>query len=739
MGSRDSMMRDYEEVDERIDLRHYWNVIRRRKWPILALAFTVSLVAALVALSMTPVYQASATVLIESQQSNVVSIEEVYELDTRSREYYETQVELLKSRPLAADVVETLALASEPEFSGEEQQGGFKLDWLNLDWRSWLPFDPASQAAGLQQNLDPDQQVIAAYSSRLSIEPVRNTQLVRVNFESQQPALAARVANAHAKAYVNSLLAARGDVVGSADEFMTERLGGLEEALQESERRLQEFREREQLVDVEGIRSQPTREINELNSRLVEVRGARSQAEIAYQQVANIDGASPDALQGIPAILDDEVVRRFQEAEGRARQKVAELADRYGPKHPKMIAAQAELAEATKNLRAQQASVATSIRNEYEAARAEEAALRRALGGAQQRYQDVGRKESELNALQREVETNRKLYDLFYTRLSETGATGELEAAPARIASPAVIPLLPARPNRKRIVGLSFALALFGGMMIAFLLESLNNTVRSAEDVREKLQLPLLGMVPLLKAKGRRKATLGKVFFDKTETGFNEAIRTVRTAVSLDNLEKPHKVMLVTSSIGSEGKSTVAMNLAHAFAQSENVLLLDADLRRPSIGKGLDLPNTQPGLVELLAEKANLADCIIPGEKGTADVLLHGSIASDPLELFSSKRFANALMVLRRTYDRIIIDTPPVLPVSDVLVLSKHADTVIFVAKSDATPVRQIKQGLDQLARANARVLGLVVNRLDIRKAEKYSDYGYGGYYESYESGRAAS
>ncbi|NNL54010.1 MAG: GumC family protein, partial [Woeseia sp.] len=424
MGSRDSMMRDYEEVDERIDLRHYWNVIRRRKWPILALAFTVSLVAALVALSMTPVYQASATVLIESQQSNVVSIEEVYELDTRSREYYETQVELLKSRPLAADVVETLALASEPEFSGEEQQGGFKLDWLNLDWRSWLPFDPASQAAGLQQNLDPDQQVIAAYSSRLSIEPVRNTQLVRVNFESQQPALAARVANAHAKAYVNSLLAARGDVVGSADEFMTERLGGLEEALQESERRLQEFREREQLVDVEGIRSQPTREINELNSRLVEVRGARSQAEIAYQQVANIDGASPDALQGIPAILDDEVVRRFQEAEGRARQKVAELADRYGPKHPKMIAAQAELAEATKNLRAQQASVATSIRNEYEAARAEEAALRRALGGAQQRYQDVGRKESELNALQREVETNRKLYDLFYTRLSETGATG---------------------------------------------------------------------------------------------------------------------------------------------------------------------------------------------------------------------------------------------------------------------------------------------------------------------------
>jgi len=515
---------------------------------------------------------------------------------------------------------------------------------------------------------------------------------------------------------------------------MAERLGGMEQELRESERRLQAYREQEQLIDVEGLRSLHAREVNELTSRLVAVRRVLSQAKIAYLQVDNMGDAPLEDLQGIPAILGDDVVQNFQQAEAAAKQRVAELEKRYGPLHPVMIAARSELAEATGNLRAQHRSVAAAIRNEYEAAQAEEAALLQALDVARQQYQDIGRKESELNALQQAVDTNRTLYELFYNRISETNVTGDLETVQARIVSPAVVPSIPARPIKKRIVGLAFVLALFAGVMVAFLLESLNDTVRSAMDVEEKLKLPLLGMIPLLKSKSDKGGSIGKVYFDTAEPEFNEAIRTVRTGVSLDNLDSPHKVIVITSSIGGEGKSTIALNLAHAFAQLENVLLVDADMRRPSIEQAMGLPKDAPGLSELLAEKAELAECVVRGGKGKVDVLTHGFIPPDPLQLLSSRRLANALLVLRTRYDRIIIDTPPILPVSDALVLSKQADAVIFVVKSDATPVKQISQGLDLLARINARVTGVVVNQLDTRKAAKYSDYGYGGYYESYES-----
>jgi capsular exopolysaccharide synthesis family protein len=228
------------------------------------------------------------------------------------------------------------------------------------------------------------------------------------------------------------------------------------------------------------------------------------------------------------------------------------------------------------------------------------------------------------------------------------------------------------------------------------------------------------------------------VFLDKTEPEFNEAICTVRTAVSLDNLDHPHKVIVIASSIGGEGKSTVALNLAHAFAQPEKVLLLNADMRRPTIDRELNLPRDMPGLSELLAKKAQLTECIFPGENDQVDVLPHGFIPPDPLQLLSSHRLVTALEVLRRHYDRIIVDTPPILPVSDALVLAKHADAVVFVAKCDATSVRQINQALDLLRRVEARVTGVVINQLDIRKAAKYSDYGYGGYYESYGASSAA-
>jgi polysaccharide biosynthesis transport protein len=726
MNQDRQLTQDCGDEGERVDmarLARYWNGVRRRKWPILAFTAAASLVAALYSLSITPIFLASTTILIESQPANVISIEEVYELDSRSQQYFATQVEILGSRPLAEMVIETLNLVDEPEFAASENNPGSR-----QIWRSWLLLDLAGPSTS--NSLGPLPGAIKAYDARLSVEPIRDTQLVRVYFESAQPELAARVANAHAQAYIRRMLTERVDVTESAGAWMAQRLGGMEAALRESERKLQAFRERKQIVDVEGLRALPAKEVNDLTSRLVAVRQTLSQTEIAYLQVTTAVGAAPGGLQGIPAIMNDGVVQSFQQAEARARQRVAEIENRYGPMHPRMIAAQSELAEASRNLRAQQASVADAIRNEFESAQAEEAAVVQSLAAARQRYQVVGSVESELNALQREVDANRTLYELFYNRIGEADVTGELESAQARIVSPAVIPSEPTWPNKRRIVVLAFLLALLAGILIAVLLESRDKSVRSYADVEGRLQQTLLGMVPLLKDK--RGSFHGNAFFASGEPEFSESIRSIRTAVSLNSREEPCTVIVVTSSLGREGKSTVAMNLAHAFAQNEKTLLLDADLRRSSLGSALNLPGATKGLVEFLEGEAQLADLVIRGEAGKADVMMHGTIPQDPQRLLSGSRMADALRTLKQEYDRIIIDTPPVLPVRDALLLSRLADAVIVVAKADSTPRPQIEQALQLLARVNAPVVGIVVTQLDIRKAEKYSDYGYGGYYGSY-------
>ena len=715
---------DWEAGDE-IDLRHYWNVIRRRKGSILGLALGVGLLTTLLVFAMTPIYRAATTLLIESQQNKVVSIDEVYGLDTRGKEYLATQIEIMGARPIAEAVVDRLGLVTKPEFAPDDASAA------GIALPSWLPFGlqkPAKPSAPVRR-----EQVVDAYMKMLSIEPVRNTLLVRVQFDSADAKFAAQVADAHAKAYIESTLDARVDATKSANDWMGTRLETLRKDLQASEANLQAYRESEQIVDVTGLKALPAAEISNLSSRQLEARQALASAEIAYLQVTPATGQKVELL-GVPALLNDDGMRRAQAAQATAQQAVAELESRYGPSHPRMVAAKGELEQATENLNRQARSVTEGIRKRYEAAKSEEAAIAAALNRARQQYQTVGRKESKLESLQREVDTNRQLYELFFKRLSETSATGDLTNAQARVVEAAAVPRIPVKPNKRLMVTVSVLLTLMLGIALALLLESLDNTVKGSGDVDEKLGRPLLGMVPLLK--GDALAAASSIGRDgqtrETDGRFAEALRTIRTAVSLDNLDQPHKVVLVTSSVAGEGKSLISLNLAVAFASAEKTLLIDGDLRRPSIGRMLGIARDKPGLSELLADNAKLADCLTTTGIENLDVLSTGFIPPDPLQMLASSRMANALKVLANTYGRIVIDCPPILPVSDAALLSKYASCLLYVVKSDATALPQIRNGLALLDRVNAPVMGLVISQLDTRKAEKNSDYGYAGYYESY-------
>lgn len=708
---------DEWEDNDGLDLIHLWAVIYRHKWSILTLAIVASLLTAMVVYVMTPVYRATAIVHIQSEQANIVSIEEIYGIDARREDYYNTQAEILKSRTIAGKVIDIHgAIPPTPSVLP------------SIDWRSLLPFE-APEPPGGPVAADPREGQISAYLGGLTVAPIQRTQLVRVHYDSPDPRMAATYANAHADAYIESILDARLSVTQSASSWMARRVEELRSNLQDSEARLQAYREQERLIDVDGIQALPTMQINDLAARLVDARRRLSTARIAYLQVY---GEGSDSIESVPAVLDNPAVQQFRQVQAQAEQRVAELAERYGPKHPNMIAAQSELAEATENLEAQQQVVSGGIRAEYLAAQSEVRALEDELDVAKQQYQEVSRKGADLAELQREVDTNRQLYELFYSRMRETAQTGDLESVNARIVQAAVVPRVPISPRKKLAVMIAFAFSLAAGIGAAFLLEQLSNTIRSSSDVEDKLGLPLLGSVPTLGRRASKRA--GTALFAEEEKRFGEAIRTIRTGLTLSDLDDPHKVILVTSSVVGEGKSTVAMNLALAFAKVERVLLVDADMRRPSIARELNLERSTPGLPELLASEANLNKSITFRDDYNLEILKTSTIPADPLELLSPASLSRVMNTLRKTYDRIIIDSPPVLPLSDPSVLATHADSIVYVVKFDSTNNQHIKAGLQQLRRQRAPLSGIVLNQVDTRKAEKYGDHDYGNYYEYTEA-----
>jgi capsular exopolysaccharide synthesis family protein len=722
-----------KQLNDEIDLLQLWQTIWRRKWSILTLTIVVAMLAALVVLSMTPIYKASSTLLIEQKTAKAVSIEDIYGLEGGSSEYLQTQFELLKSRGLAERVVRELNLIVHPEFDPRQQpEPLIDLSGLfaSLDVRKWLPMttpDDLEESAEMTEAEIFDA-VVQAFMERTTISPVVKTQLVKVEIEMADAHLAAQAANALANGYIESQLEAKMDMTQTATNWMNERLSGLKAKLDESERRLQEFREAENLVDLEGVTTVAGGELSQTGDRLIDARRNRAEAESQYRQVANMRNSGWQRLASVPAVMSNQLVQQFKADEGRARARVEELSRRYGPKHPEMIAARSELQSATANLRSQVEQVVASIEREYQLATANERSLQSSFNENKEQIQDIKRKEFKLRELQREVDGNRSLYDTFMTRLKETSATSDFEAVNARIVDPAVVPDDPIKPKKKLIVAIAALLAMMVGVGIVLLLEFLNNTFKSTEDVETKLNLPVLGILPLLKGKAR--GDIANMFKTDSDKSFTESIRTIRTGVVLSGLDNPHKVLVVTSSIPGEGKTSVAANLASAMAQMERVLLIDADMRRPTVAKNFAFPVGTPGLANLVAGTARLEDCI-QSMDDNFDVIPAGTVPPNPLELLSSQRFAKALEVLESRYDRIVIDSPPTQAVSDALVLSTHANAVIYVIKSESTAIPLAKRGIGQLLQNNAPVTGVVLNQVDIAKAKKQG-YSYGGYYDYY-------
>lgn len=715
---------DPDDQEQRLDFVEYWRTLNKRKWAILAFAMAVTLVAGVVAFVSTPIFEAKTTILIETNKQKVVTIEDVYGGVGATREYFQTQVEIIKSREVSLKAITKLKLYDNPAFDPRAPkkglaaliaQTGFATHEEPKEWTDELLAEA----------------VLPGFTANLSVEPIRLSQLVIIRFTSPDAGLAAQVANTIAQTYIENDLDSRYQMTRTASVWLMERLAGLKEKLTGSEKVLQDYREKQGIVSIKEVgQSGAGQQIEQLQFRLIEARTRRAEIEATYKIVKEAANAGDLASQ--PAVLNSGQVADAKRQASEAARKLAEVSQRYGKEHPRFLQADSENKAALENLQRQIDLVVAGINHEYERARSTEKMLEGALASARGSVQNINRKEFELGVYEREVDSNRQMYDMFIKRAKETNVAGDLQTTVARVVDAAAVPGAPVKPKKVLIIGVALFMSLLVGAMLALLMDVLDNTLKTTEEVESRLKQPLLTVLPMLTKKETERGVCGHLLLDAPNSLYAEAIRTARTGVLLSTVDIATRILVVTSSVPGEGKSTFSSNLAMAHAFNKKTLLIDSDLRRPSLAECFGLDPLSPGFSELVAGSAKVSDCLHPVDKSNLMVLASGAIPPNPLELLHSERFGQMLKALSKDFEVIIMDTPPIELVSDALVIAAHASGVIFVTKAQSTPYTLVRKGLKRLRRADAHIVGVVLNALDFKKAEKYygeySGYGKHGY-----------
>lgn len=705
-----------------LDLRELLNALVQHRWGILSITVVVVLLAGLWIFATTPIYQATVTLQIENRSNRPVQeVQNVYDPGYGTYEYVGTEYSILEAKELARRVIKKLNLISNPDFDLKDSD-----EFANIDWLSWLPFlseteKPTDAAEKSARQLE---RAVDLFSENLTVEPVFGTKLVKVHYESKSPALAAQVANTLAEVFIESNLESRLAMTRTTTSWLNERLEAIRADLNKSEEALQAFRDKEQLVSVGGgSRGLVEQQVTENTQRLQDAARKKTELASAYKKVQEANGDFAK-LENINMLQINKVVL---DAKGRVleeTQKLKSLASRYGPKHPMMATAKASLDSAITSYHSQLLIAAQGLKTDYEVAAETEHQLNVQDEGVRNQVRGLDRKQAQLDSLQRDVATNRDLYNLFLTRFKETETAGNYQELVARVIDPAVIPEKSSKPKKKKTLLWAFAIGLALGLLSALLRHLLSDTIVAADEMELLTGLQVLSALPEFGDQDHGSMQ----FVSEPKTGFSEGIRSVRTGILLADLSYKRKKVVVTSSVPKEGKTTISCNLAMALGQMERVLLIDCDLRRPSVAKALGMPDKLPGLTEYLAGTAQLNQCIHHIENGKIDVLPVGAIPPNPGEVLASQKFHLLIESFAAQYDRIIFDSAPCQAVSDTLLLAQHVDAVIFAVKAESTTRSLIKNSVRQLRYARAPLTGAIINAVDMKRHSKR----YGSYYYDY-------
>lgn len=720
----------YDEPPEQdFNIRSVFAVLMVRAWTILGVIGVCMTIALVVMFQITPVYTASTLIMVGQRENKVLDAESVVAGLQTDTSTLENQIQVLKSWSLAEKVILKLNLMRDPEFNSALS----KRSVYNI--ASWFSSSKPSEKIVIPkgaENLTVKPAIINRFASKLSVATQGRSSVIKVTFESSDREKAAKIANAVAAQYTMDQLDTKFDAAKQTTDWLNGRLQQLAEKVRISENAVEQYKADHGLTDGKGGTSLAGEQLSELNSQIVIARSKLAEHEAKHRQVNALfkQGGNVDS---IAAVINSPVIGALRTQQAELVRKEAELSTKYGARHPQMIALEDEKKHLDIKIEEEVKRIIRNLSNEAAIARASLKSLEESLAEIQGTANTQGQASVKLRELEREAQSNRALYETFQNRFKASEERDQVQTPDARIIQKAAIPAEPSFPNRPMLMGVSLIGSTVLGLMIAFMLERMDNGFRTGTDVEKALRLANLTVVPMLP---KEKHVADRIV-QKPLSAFSESIRSLYAALQLSNVDQPPKVVVITSSVPSEGKTSIAVSLGRLAAKSgQRVLLIDGDLRHPSVSGQFSPRTPEAGLVEVLAGRRDLAQVIHRDPISPLEYVPVSTPPANPADLLASKSMQRLVDVLRRHYDLVIIDAAPVLPVSDTRMLARLADKMVYVIKWDSTPREAVAGGIKLLREAHADIAGVVLNQADMRRhaiyGYGYTSYGYGNKYTRY-------
>lgn len=745
-----------------IDIKNLINIVRRRKRSLLWTIVLGTGLAALASELITPRYTATSEVMIQPRQARVIDVDAVVENLPPDEFTIETQIRVLTSREIAEHVVQQLDLLSDPEFNPfldrrldsspgiahrlPELAGG-----LATQIGAWLrEYRPTSEGVATEIPSETDEgQSVGAPGSGVAPNPVEATvfnllrkleisrggrsHVLSIDFTSTDPEKAARIANAVAESYVHTQLASKIQATTKATRWLTERVEQLRDRVLEGEHAVEEYRKANQLVDSPGGTPLNAQQLAAVNETLIAARAGRADKEARLEQLRQ-------ALQGggrydaIAEVIASPLIIMLREQETALLRHKAQLSREYGERHPQMLQVNAELQDLTAKIEREARNIVRVLEDEVTMAQRRERALEDSLAEAKSQSAAIGQAGIQLAELEREAAANRAIYETFLARLTETGEQKDLLEPDARLISAAFVPKSPSFPRPKLMVISGFTASVMMGVLLAFLTEHLDRSLRTGRHLEELLGVGSLGMVPAIRPrKGRQKHH--QYLLEKPLSEYAEAIRSVRKSLELSNVDSPPQVIMVTSTLPGEGKTTLATSLAASCASAGfETVLVDLDLRHPSVARQLNQP-VEADLIDFMTGQALLEDIIhtVPAVDRLSYIPIK-QLTRSPLNLLESQRMSSLIADLRARYEYVVLDTPPTLGITDARTTALLADAVLFVVRWQQTKAEPAQRGIEILLESHARVAGAVLTQVNLRRLRKLAYGDSTDYHKSYRA-----
>ncbi|HZS81332.1 MAG TPA: polysaccharide biosynthesis tyrosine autokinase [Stellaceae bacterium] len=734
--TRSSIWRD------QFDIREMLGMLRRRRALILGCMLVLTTIAVLVVFNLKPKYTADTALLLDTRKTNVIDLQAVVSGLQPEAAAVRSEIDVLRSRQLIEKVIEKLGLVGNPDFNTELK--GDKGDvWSSLakfrrsalDWLAEIGVIRPPARVALTP-AEQQQQTLMRLTDKLldhlAIGNDTRSYTIKLSYTDENPELATQIVNTVADLYLVDQLEAKFDATKRANAWLSQQVAELRTQVNAAEQAVQTYRDQHKLTaaDVKGT-TITTQQLGELNSQLVLANADLAQKEARlrqFQEAMKKGTVEADA----PEVLNSPLITQLRAQETEVVRKEADLSARFGPRHPAIINVRAELRDVRRQIAQEINKIVGNLAQDVQVARIRVQSLQQNLAELQKNASKSNDATVKLHELEREAQASRALYESFLTRFKETSQEEDIQQPDARVIARADVPVDPSFPNKKLFIALALLGSALIGIVIAVIAERLDNGFRAAEQVESMTGVVGLGMIPMISGRGLLRKPEDTVL-RQPSSAFAESIRSVRTAILYANVDKPPRVLLVTSAVPEEGKSLISVSLARSAAKAgQKVLLIDADLRRPKIAAMLK-GRSDATLPELFAGKIAPEEVLNRDAESGVDFICAHAGMPNPQDLLGSQHMRDFVRSISQHYDMVVIDSPPVLAASDSLVLSRIVDATIFIVRWEKTPRQVVLGALKQIQTVGGQIAGVVLSRVNVRKHARfgYGDHGY--YYGTYK------